>query len=153
MRSRVLLAWSLYALLLTLPAGASDKKTAAPLQVSNLHFTVVKDDNNKPVRNASVVIHPLLKNGSQAFGGFQIKTDNEGHAGTEGIPYGPLRIQVLAPGMQTFGEDYQISQPEMSIEIRLKRPSDQFSAYDTPKKAPAATTPPATTPAAPPKQP
>ena len=67
------------ALLLTVVAGASDKKNKdAPLQASNVHFTVVKDDNNKPVRNASVVLHPVDKNGGQSKGGFQIKTDNEG---------------------------------------------------------------------------
>ena len=118
-------------LLLTLVSGASDKKNKdAPLQVSNVRFTVVKDDNNKPVRNASVILHPVDKTGSQSKGGFQIKTDNEGKVTYEGLPYGPLRVQVLAPGMKTFGDDYDINKPEMEIEIRLKRPTDQFSVYD-----------------------
>jgi len=71
--------------MLTLVSGASDKKDKdAPLQVSNVRFTVVKDDNNKPVRNASVVLHPVDKNGGQSKGGFQIKTDNEGTVVYEG---------------------------------------------------------------------
>lgn len=111
---------------------SSDKKSA-PEQASNLRFTVLKDDNNKPIRNASVVLHPVGKNGQQSKGGFQLKTDNEGKTESEGIPYGPLRIQVLAPGFQTFGEDYNINQPEMNIEIRMKRPTDQMSIYDKPK--------------------
>jgi len=119
------------ALILTFVAGASDKKNKdASLQVSNVHFTVVKDDNNKPVRNASVILHPVEKDGSQSKGGFQIKTDGEGKVAYEGLPYGRLRIQVLASGMKTFGDDYDINKPEMEIEIRLKRPTDQFSAYD-----------------------
>ena len=117
------------ALMLTLVSGASDKKDA-PLQVSNVHFTVVKDDNNKPVRNASVILHPVDKNGGQSKGGFQIKTDNEGKVTYEGLPYGLLRVQVLAPQMKTFGDDYDINKPEMEIEIRLKRPTDQYSTYD-----------------------
>ena len=76
---------------------------------------------------------PRGKNGKQSKGGFQLKTDNEGKTESEGLPYGPLRIQVLAPGFQTFGDDYDINKPDMDIEIRLKRPSDQLSIYDKPK--------------------
>lgn len=118
--------------------SATDKQ-AAPIQSSNLHVTVLKDDNNKPVRNASVILHPVGKGGKQSKGGFQLKTDNEGKAASEGLPYGPLRIQVLAPGFQTFGDDYQVNKPEMEIEIRLKRPSDQLTIYDKPKDQQQAT--------------
>ena len=48
----------------------------------------------------------------------------------DGIPYGPLRIQVLAPGFQTFGEDYRIDKAEMQITVKLKRPGGQYSIYD-----------------------
>ena len=124
--------------MLTLLSAASDKKDKdAPLQDSNVRFTVVKDDNNKPVRNASVVLHPVDKNGGQSKGGFQIKTDNEGTVVYEGLPYGRLRVQVLAPGMKTFGNDYDINKPEMEIEIRLKRPTDQLSVYDKKPAEPA----------------
>ena len=141
MRSRRLLGCLSCALLLTALAIASDKQ-AGSSQASNLHFTVVKDDNNKPVRNASVILHPVNKDGSQSKGGFQIKTDAEGKALSEGIPYGVLRVQVVAPGLQTFGDDYQIDKSEMEIEIRLKRPSDQLSVYDkAPQKAPPAKPP------------
>ena len=108
---------------------AKDKQ-ATPELMSNLRFTVVKDDNNKPVRNASVVLHPVNKDGRQAKGGFQLKTDNEGNTETEGIPYGMIRVQVLAQGFQTFGEDYKIDKPDMVIQIRLKRPSEQMTVYD-----------------------
>src|SRR5215472_5277121 len=131
MRSLNLWGTVCFALTLTLVSGASDKKDKdAPLQVSNVHFTVVKDDNNKPVRNASVILHPVDKNGGQSKGGFQIKTDNEGKVTYQGLPYGLLRVQVLAPSMKTFGDDYDINKPEMDIEIRLKRPTDQYSTYD-----------------------
>ena len=118
-------------MMLTAMSAASDKKSKdAPLQVSNVHFTVVKDDNNKPVRNASIILHPVDKKGGQSKGGFQIKTDNEGKVTFEGLPYGLLRVQVLAPEMKTFGDDYDINKTEMDIEIRLKRPTDQYSTYD-----------------------
>ena len=142
MRGFRLLICFLCTCLLAASALASDKQ-AAPLKSSNLHFTVLKDDNNKPVRNAGVVLHPVGKNGQQAKGGIELKTDNEGKIEAGGIPYGTLRVQVLAPGFKTFGDDYQVDKPEMEIEIRLKRPTDQLSVYDKPKdKAPPATTPP-----------
>ena len=132
MVSRRILPILLCTLFLTSLGFASDKQSGQQ-QYSQLHFTVVKDDNNKPVRNASVILHPVNKNGTQAKGGFQLKTDNDGNTETEGIPYGSIRVQVLAPGFQTFGDDYQVNQPTMDIQIRLKRPQDQFSTYDKPK--------------------
>jgi hypothetical protein len=98
-------------------------------ELSDLKFLVVKDYNGKPIRNASVVLHPVEKNGKQSRGGLQVKTDPEGRANYEGVPYGKLRIQVLAQGFQTFGEDYEINQPNMEITVKMKRPSDQYSIY------------------------
>src|ERR1039457_3182364 len=69
--------------------------------MSDLRFMVVKDYNGKPVRNAAVVLHPVSRKGKQARGGMELKTDNDGRTNIDGIPYGPLRVQVLAPGFQT----------------------------------------------------
>jgi len=114
-----------------------------------VRFTVLKDDNNKPVRNASVILHPVGKDGKQSRGGFQLKTDNEGKTASEGLPYGLLRIQVLAPGFQTFGEDYDLNKPELDIQIRLKRPKEQLSVYEKPAAKPESAPPPTTPPAEP----
>ena len=98
--------------------------------MSDLRFVVVRDYNGKPVRNAAVVLHPVNKQGKQARGGLELKTDNDGQTNIDGIPYGPLRVQVLAPGFQTFGEDYQIDKAEMVITVKLKRPGGQYSVYE-----------------------
>src|ERR1700686_5349780 len=81
--------------------------------MSDLRFVVVRDYNGKPVRNAAVVLHPVNRKGKQTKGGLELKTDNEGRANIDGIPYGLLRIQVLAPGFQTFGGDYDIKKPQL----------------------------------------
>jgi hypothetical protein len=94
-----------------------------------LKFLVIKDANGKPVKNAAVVLHPVKK-GKQERGGMELKTDMEGKTGFDGIPYGPLRVQVLAQGFQTFGEDYNVNKPEMEITIKLKRPAGQYSVYE-----------------------
>src|ERR1700756_3336830 len=97
---------------------------------SALSFLVLKEDNGKPVRNAAVVLHPVNTHGKQGRGGFELKTDSDGKTHFEGVPYGKLRVQVLAPGFQTFGEDYDIAEAEKDITIRLKRPQKQYSIYD-----------------------
>jgi hypothetical protein len=106
---------------------AQDDEDEGPL--SNLSFVVLKDYNGKPVRNAAVVLHPVKKNGDQTKGGMELKTDDDGRTHIDGIPYGPLRIQVLVPGFQTFGEDYKIDKPELEITVRLKKPKGQYSTY------------------------
>jgi hypothetical protein len=117
---------------LVLPAllAAGGEKASGPS--SAIKFVVLKDDNGKPVRNASVILHPVKRNGKQDKGGFQLKTDAEGKTETDGIPYGLLRVQVIAPGFQTFGDDYTINQPEQMVTIRLKRPTEQYTIYDKP---------------------
>jgi len=95
-----------------------------------LNFIVIRDYSGKPIRNASVVMHPVEKNGKQSRGGLQIKTDADGKASFDGVPFGKLRVQVLATGFQTFGEDYAIDKPTMEITVRMKRPQGQYSIYE-----------------------
>lgn len=104
------------------------KKKQEPL--ATLTFFILRDENDKPIRNAAVVMHPVDENGKQERGGLELKTDPEGKASYDGIPYGKLRIQVLAPGFQTYGEDYDVGQPSMDITIKLKRPTRQYSIYE-----------------------
>jgi hypothetical protein len=82
------------------------------------------------VKNASVIMHPVNKKGKQKNSGLQLKTNTDGKTSFDGIPYGPLRIQVLAQGFQTFGEDYEVNKPDMEITIKLKRPAGQYSIYE-----------------------
>ena len=104
-------------------AAAGDKK------YSNLHFSVIRAGKKVPVRNASVVIHPVNKSGEQEKGGLELKTDADGKTGIDGIRYGKLRVQVIAKGFQTFGQDFEVSEPEKEFVIELKRPQDQVTIY------------------------
>jgi hypothetical protein len=105
---------------------------------SFIYFLVVKDDNGKPVRNAAVIMHEVSEKGKQGRGGMELKTDLDGKANFDGIPYGTLRVQVLAQGFQTFGEDYTVAKDKTEITIKLKRPQGQFSVYDDHAKDPNA---------------
>ena len=114
-----------------LAARAGDEEPSA-----KLNFVVIKDYNGKPIRNASVVLHPVNKKGKQERGGYELKTDNDGKTEFEGVPYGVLRVQVLAQGFQTFGQDYNIEKSEMEITIKLSRPVHQYSIYGDSSNAP-----------------
>ena len=119
---------------LTFPALGYDKKDKDKGSdigpVSNLSFVVLKDANGKPVRNAAVVVHLVNNKGKQEKGGLELKTDLDGKASYEGLPYGKMRVQVLATGFQTYGEDFEVDQPTTEITIKLKRPAGQYSIYD-----------------------
>jgi hypothetical protein len=111
----------------SLMAAGGSKKIE---QFSNLSFTVLKGDTGMPVRNASVILHAVDEKGNQQNSGFQLKTDEEGAASVDSVPYGKLRVQVIAHGFQTYGEDYVIDQPSHRIIIKLKPPQRQYSIYD-----------------------
>ena len=120
----ILLALGTFAL-----AGDKDK-------YSELKVKVVKDTNGKPVRNAAVVLHPVDSKGHQESGGLNLKTNLDGEAAYSGVPYGKLRIQVIAHGLQTYGEDFDINQPEQEVVVKMKPPQKQYSIYEHGADAP-----------------
>jgi len=122
---------AIISLLLVVPLclSAGDKKKKAPEQFSSLSFVVVKDSNGKPIKNASVVLHSVAKDGRQEREGFQLKTDTDGKASIDDIPYGRMRVQVIAHSFQTYGDDIDVNQPKHELVIRLKPPAEQVSIY------------------------
>lgn len=97
---------------------------------STLQFVVVRDTDGKPVRNAEIVLHPVKHKGKQGEGEMELKTDAEGKTSIDGIPYGELRVQVLAPHFQTYGEDFDVNKAQMEITVKLKHPGGQYSTYE-----------------------
>ncbi|MGZ4816055.1 MAG: carboxypeptidase-like regulatory domain-containing protein [Terriglobales bacterium] len=102
----------------------------------DVKIRVLKDSNGKPIRNAAVVLHPVDSKGKQESGGLNLKTNQEGETGFSGVPYGKLRIQVIAHGMQTYGDDFEINQPEQEIVVKMKPPQKQYSIYEQPGAKP-----------------
>jgi hypothetical protein len=122
-RKAKIVAWAV------IVAGLAAGAWAGKKEYATLNFVVIKSENGKPIRNASVVLHPVKKNGDQSLDGVELKTDLDGKASYEGVPYGTLRIQVLAPHFKTYGQDFQINQSNMEITIKLEKPSEQYSIY------------------------
>jgi hypothetical protein len=60
----------------------------------------------------------------------ELKTNEDGKTIIDVLPIGDtVRLQVIARGFQTYGEDYKIDKSDMAIDIRMKRPGEQYSIY------------------------
>lgn len=129
-RCRVLVAASLvFPSLLLAQEWGRGRKYKPPPPTCNITVTVVKAYNGKPVENAAVIFHPINDKGKDA-GGMELKSDENGVAKLNVIPIGDtLRLQIIAPGFQTFGNDYQIKTASREITVKLRRPARQFSIY------------------------
>jgi len=122
--------------LVALPAAAQaskddsawSRKFKTPPPSAHIEVTVLRAFNGKPIGNAAVIFHPI--EGDKDKGGLELKTNEDGKAIIDVIPIGDtVRLQIIANGYQTYGEDYKIDKAEMSMEIRMKRPGSQYSTY------------------------
>lgn len=118
---------------LLLPAGLSaqrrGRKYKPPPETAKIGITVVRESNGKPVRNAAVIFHPINKDGKDE-GAMELKTDEDGKTSLDIIPVGDtVRLQIIADGFQTFGNDYVIDSDAKDITIKMKRPVAQYSIY------------------------
>ena len=109
-------------------AGAQEKrgrKYKAPPPTAKIEVTVLRDFNGKPLENASVIFHTLNDPGNM-----ELKSNEDGKALIEVLPIGEtVRLQIIAKGYQTYGQDYKIEKDQMAIEVRMKRPGEQYSIY------------------------
>ena len=137
MKPRIIVSGFLLAVLV-LGGTALAQKDTNQEPTAILTFVVIREENGKPVRNAAVVMHPVNQKGKQERGGLELKTDPQGKTSFDGIPFGKLRVQVLAHGFQTYGEDFDIDKAKVEITVKLKRPQGQFSIYEDHSKDSAA---------------
>lgn len=111
-------------LLFCVAAMAQDKPSTA-----TVNLLVVRAANGKPVKNAEVVLHTLDKDGNEKQDGLELKTHEDGKTWTDGVPYGKVRIQVIARGFRTWGNDFDVSKPSIDVTVKLQKPRAQFSIY------------------------
>src|ERR1035438_1846570 len=117
-----------------LAASAQDaprrgRKYKAPPPSARIEVTVLRDGNGKPIENAAVVFHPM--EGGKLKGSMELKTNEDGKTIIDVLPIGDsVRLQIIAKGFQTYGVDYKIDKAEMAIEIKMKRPGEQYSIYN-----------------------
>jgi hypothetical protein len=101
------------------------RKYKPPPPTSRIEVTVVRDADSKPVENASVIFH---LDGDK--GNMELKTNEDGKSVIDVLPTGStMRLQIIAKGYKTYGQDYKIDKSEMAFGVRLKRPGEQYSIY------------------------
>jgi hypothetical protein len=104
------------------------RKYKAPPPTSRFEVTVLRATNGKPIENASVIFHPLEDGHNN--GNMELKTNDEGKAVIDLLEIGSdVRLQIIAPGFQTYGEDYKIDKDNIAVQIKMKRPAAQYSIY------------------------
>jgi hypothetical protein len=116
------------ALLLYLAAA-----TAFAVDMTKVNI-VIRNQAGKPVDHASVEVrfvsgHSVVKLGKSVHTTYSLRTNQEGEANIPEIPQGKIRIQVIAKGFQTYGELYEINEPEKNLNITLNPPQQQYSAH------------------------
>lgn len=114
------------------------RKYKAPPATSHVEVTVTRATNGKPIENAAVIFHPLVD--GRDNGNMELKTNDEGKATIDLLATGSnVRVQIIASGFQTYGEDYKVDKDNMAIEVKLKRPTAQYSIYKKSEGAASAT--------------
>jgi hypothetical protein len=105
------------------------RKYKSPPPTAVVEVTVLRASNGKPVQNASVIFHPL-QDGKDS-GNMELKTNDDGKALIDLLVIGSdVRVQVIAPGFQTYGEDFKVDKDKLAINIKLNRPTHQYSIYN-----------------------
>ena len=110
---------------LVLPTQAADMTT---LTIS------VKNPYGKPVEGASVIVkfvkgHSLTKLGKKIRKEWELRTNQEGTITIPPIPQGTILVQIIAKDYQTFGQNFDVDEPQKTIEIKLNPPQPQYSAH------------------------
>ena len=105
---------------------------AAPDDNSRLTLQVMTEASKKPVASAHVVVH--FVSGKKFFikdkrTSWEAQTNRRGEVVLDDLPQGHVKIQVIAKGYRTFGEEFDLTKTEENLTILLKPPSKQVSAY------------------------
>lgn len=110
--------------LVMLPLAASD---LTKLQI------VVTNQDGKPIDRASVIVRFVQGRSKIKFTKirktWELKTSQEGIARIPTIPQGKIQIQVIASRYQTFGQIFDVTEEEKTIEIKLNPPQSQYTAH------------------------
>lgn len=105
----------------------------ADTPMTNLRIEVT-NDIGKPVDRAGVVVRFIkgrsaAKLGKKVIKSWELRTNSEGWVKIPPIPQGEILIQVIAKNYQTYGETFDVSEEERTIQVKLSPPQKQFSSH------------------------
>jgi hypothetical protein len=103
------------------------RKYKPPPPTAKIEVTVLRDSDSKPIENAAVIFHVDMDGDK---GNMELKTNEDGKSIIDVLPIGStMRLQIIAKGFKTYGEDFTIDKADMAFGIRMKRPGEQYSIY------------------------
>ena len=125
MISRITFVLALFCVSLAVAAD-DDETTRIRVQVMTL--------GGKPVDRAAVIVdfvegRSVLKLGKKMMTHWEVRTNQEGIAKVPALPQGKVRVQVVAKGYQTFGQTYDVAEPEKMISVKLNPPQPPHSEH------------------------
>jgi hypothetical protein len=94
----------------------------------------VKTQSDKPVDRAAVIVRFIEGRSAVKFGksirkNWEMRTGQEGVVKIPPIPQGKILVQVNAKGYQTFGQTFDVTEEERTIEVKLNTPQPQHSEH------------------------
>lgn len=115
--------FALVILLCSLPLIASNG-TKLTVQVNSM-------ETGKPIDRASVIVrfrhglNPVKM--KKILTSWETKTNQMGNVTIPEIPMGEITVQVIAEHYQTFGDVFELTMPQQTIEVKLNPPQAQYS--------------------------
>lgn len=128
--------------LLAIVAGLSVSFVSAADPQTTTIKVVIKNQFEKPVENAAVILDFLGSRNYAKLGRhkrihWELKSNQEGIAHFPPVPEGTVQLQVIDKQYQTYGQKLDISGEEKTVEITLNPPQKQYSAHPPLKPADA----------------
>ncbi len=102
--------------------------TAGDTTVIHVH---VVNEAGKPVGNAEVIVKFIQGRNLVRIKkkeSWELRTTQEGTVSLPAIPQGKVLIQINAKNYQTFGETYDLTEEEKTVEIQLHPPQAQYTS-------------------------
>lgn len=124
MRRFTFIGATLLFLAVGLSAQGNDDATRLTLQV-------LSESSKNPVADAHVVVRfteqRMLRRDKRTS--WEAKTNRKGVVVLDGIPRGTVKVQIIAKGYQTYGDERELSKPQEEVTVLLRSPQGQVSAY------------------------
>ena len=119
-------------LCLSLSLGAVVAIAGPPMTTLTIEVT---DQAGKPVDRAGVIIrfvkgHSVIKLGKSIKKEWEMRTGQDGRVTMPPIPQGTILVQIIAKNYQTFGDNFDVDDPQKTITIKLNPPQSQYSAHE-----------------------
>ena len=127
MRHPSFIVTALLVLATTLPTAWAAEKDDR----TRLTLNVLTESSSQPVADAHVVVRFLVEKTLRRDKrtSWEAKTNRKGVVVLDDIPYGAVKVQIIAKGFQTYGEQHDLRKADEQLTIRLQSPQKPASSY------------------------